>query len=722
MNDEEKMLNAVPEESAQEQPSPVYRTIKEYRGEGDNGGYVRDVIVEKVPFYAYDNGPTMEGIMGRAVPAVVIRDKTDREPREWGNIDDYVVYCSDDGSSKQGLEKFGIDKDNYFIPKMYADRQSRLIKPQAKAPAPQMSPAQETPTETQSMPDKSEERAPETVTRLDDGVSTALKQVGLSWKYLYKNMEKMFTKDKGRQQELQNDIDAIGREYDALPQTKGMAQLGAIGTNVVGIALPTVIAGALMSPGAAAAVGGALTALDMANTASQANMEIDSYERSTGNEVSGEDRAAYTTASVATDAIMNVLMGSKVLKNAAPGMSKALSRELKETILKNPVAQQEFNTMTREVLKNELRHAPKEIARNMMKSGVEGGVASGAMEAERSIYTKESPELQRVVTSVLGGFASGAVQGAVNGATAPLQRHQRRMDSDDVYYASDMLDSEEKGMPISEIEPKSVRSDGKRVYVEGEVSPSTGEEPFVGEFNSRNISMGSYRKAHEQGATTDRSDGWAVDTDRMQAYEQKWSDAATEKGVKGDLMRNEVVQGIAADMGVPVTVYRSLKEVPKELLKNDVIGTAGAVTVQHDGIYVVLDRCRHLTASNIAALIRHEAVGHYGLRKLYGSDEAYEAALKEVGGPVYDEKADYEEEMSLRAERRDLYQGHSEDEAMARVYELLRRSESNLRKSTINELRNSGGRRWQDYLYKDGNPMPTMYNIEKRREALRRRQ
>jgi hypothetical protein len=541
----------------------------------------------------------------------------------------------------------------------------------------------------------------------------------LSWKYLLKNAQKKFTADEEKQKEIQKEIDEIGEEYSAIPPMKGMAQIGAIGANVVGIALPTVIAGALLSPPAAAAVGGALTTLDMAGTASQANIEIDSYERTTGNKVSENERAAYTAASVATDAIMNVLMGSKVLKNASPGVREALSKELKEKIMKNPVAQQEFNAMTRQVLKNEMKNMPYEVAESMAKSGVEAGVASGAMESEKSIYTGEAPELERVINSVIGGFASGMVQGVVGGAMAPMQKHQERMAKDDVYYVSRMTDENKSQLPISELEPQAVHSKGKSTYVKGEVSPSTGVENIKDEFDARNISVGSYRKAHEQGATTDKLDGWSVDTARMKDYEKVWSDAT--KGRSDEeyyAMRNEVVQSIAADMGVPVKVYRSYRDLPEELKNVPNMGENGAVTVNHDGIYVILDNCEHITASNSSAVLRHEAAGHYGLRKLYGSKEAYEADLDKIGAPVYGGRKDYEEAMSLQAERRDQYQGHSENENVERVYELLRKSEENLRNSTMSELRNLPGKLLLDFKFKDGKPMPSLYDIERKRQGL----
>lgn len=688
----------------------------------------REAVLRNVPVYALEEGASLDDILGRVdsvrqnkwMDNPLFRYK--KEGLEEINVQpekaiNMLYYPEIHGDvPKEQLLKLAVSESTgkAFIPKMYTDRQSRLPltqSPSTTSPEPKSGDINESGGEKQ--PEASEKH----LTRLDEGVGAAIKQVGLSWDYMLKNVQKMFTRDEEKRKTLDAEIEEISKEYDSIPDMKGMAQVGAIGVNVVGVALPTVIAGALMSPGAAVAVGGGLATVDMATSASQANMEIDSYERTSGKEVSDNERAAYVSATMATDAIMNVLLGSKVLKGLSPKMSDALSAQLKEAILKNPVAQQEFNTMTRQVIKNELHHVPQEMGREALKSGAVGAVSSGAMEAEKSIYTGQSPELESIVTSVLGGFASGMMQGAVNGATTPMRKHQQRMEKDDVYYVSDMNDVEHDKLPISEIEPQSVYKKGASTYVEGVVSPSTGGAPVEGEYKARKVSGGSYKEAHKQGATTDRIDGWEMSGERMKGYEKKWMDATNGRtDEEYYAMRNEVVQGIAADMGVPVTVYRSYQDLPERLKKVENMGENGAVTVDSAGIYVILDHCEGITASNLAAVLHHEAAGHYGLSKLYDSKEAYEADLEKIAGPVYKGKKDYEEQLSLLAELRNKYRTDSDDEAWQRVYDLLRKSENNLRNTTVSELRKLPRKVDLDDLLKDGKPMPTLYEIEQQRK------
>ena len=688
-------------------------------------------IVNNMPIYGIDNGATIDGILNRI---------EGEQPERWS---DYFPFQYREKGVELGDPMLTIeDKSPYYTDAQRYVPTEVLRKPEADKPeadksedktydyrlitndyveSPYM--VERTTLEEAFRPyieRKAKSRArreeDDELTRLDEGVGAAIRQVGLSWEYLLKSVQKMFTRDEEKRKSLDAEIKQIGEEYDSIPEMKGMAQVGAIGVNVVGVALPTMIAGALMSPGAAAAVGGGLATLDMATSASKANMEMDSYERTSGKEVDKKERAAYVSASVATDAIMNVLMGSKVLKGMSPKMSDALSAQLKEAILKNPVAQQEFNTMTRQVMKNELQQLPREVAREALQSGVVGAVSSGVMEAEKSIYTGQSPELEAIVTSVLGGFASGMMQGAVSGATTPMRKHQQRMDRDDVYYVSNMNNESGKSLPISEIEPKSVYRAGPSTYVEGAVSPSTGEASTEGWYNTRKVSGGSYREAHKQGATTDRIDGWEMSGERMKGYEKKWMDATNGRtDEEYYAMRNEVVQGIAADMGVPVTVYRSYQDLPERLKKVENMGENGAVTVDSAGIYVILDHCEGITASNLAAVLHHEAAGHYGLSKLYDSKKAYEADLEKIAGPVYKGKKDYEEQLSLLAELRNKYRTDSDDEAWQRVYDLLRKSENNLRNTTMSELRKLPRKVELDDLLKDGKPMPSLYEIEQQR-------
>ncbi len=571
------------------------------------------------------------------------------------------------------------------------------------------------------------------VTRLDEGIATAINQVGLSWKYLLKNVELNFTQDEERQEELRQDINRISEEYASLPEVSGMAQVGSVGMNVVGVALPTIMSGLFMSPVGAAAVGGTLAGIDMAGTAAQANMEMDAYEKSEGVKVSDADRAAYTTASVATDLVMNVLLGSSVIDGASRVVRKGISQELKKSIMKNPVAQQEFNTMTQQVLKNERKAwqngAKEVIKRSAIQSGVEGAATSGALEAEKSIYTHDAPELGRVVNSVLTGFATGMAQGAVAGYSTPQLTHQRRMAEDDIYYVSNMRNRPEGGLPISEIDISGQKDIKGKSYVEGEVSNSVSGKTEEGLYKADNVAVGSYREAHKAGATHDNTDKWNITPEKVAEYEKEWSDslfAPTEEEYYNQ--RNEIVQKMAADMGVPVTVYAKYRDLPHSLRHNATVHESSGITLENDKIVVVLEALGELDADELVKTMYHEGVGHFGMPKLYRNRQEFNKEMERIGPPLYpkknkngepqtreQEKITYEEYMAMDAENRDEYQNGDPNSKYAEVYDILRRSEANLRNSTINELRHSNLIDEIDRELKGGKPMPSLYELEQRR-------
>lgn len=571
------------------------------------------------------------------------------------------------------------------------------------------------------------------VTRLDEGIATAINQVGLSWKYLLKNVELNFTQDEEKQEELRQDINRISEEYASLPEVSGMAQVGSVGMNVVGVALPTIMSGLFMSPVGAAAVGGTLAGIDMAGTAAQANMEMDAYEKSEGVKVSDADRAAYTTASVATDLVMNVLLGSSVIDGASRVVRKGISQELKKSIMKNPVAQQEFNTMTQQVMKNERKAwqngAKEVIKRSAIQSGVEGAATSGALEAEKSIYTHDAPELGRVVNSVLTGFATGMAQGAVAGYSTPQLTHQRRMAEDDIYYVSNMRNRPEGGLPISEIDISGQKDIKGKSYVEGEVSNSVSGKTEEGLYKTDNVAVGSYREAHKAGATHDNTDKWNITPEKVAEYEKEWSDslfAPTEEEYYNQ--RNEIVQKMAADMGVPVTVYAKYRDLPHSLRHNATVHESSGITLENDKIVVVLEALGELDADELVKTMYHEGVGHFGMPKLYRGRQEFNKEMERIGSPLYpkknkngepqtqeQEKITYEEYMAMDAENRDEYQNGDPNSKYAEVYDILRRSEANLRNSTINELRHSNLIDEIDRELKGGKPMPSLYELEQRR-------
>ena len=684
---------------------------------GADSGKIEGGLIRYLPDY-FQNG---EGISDEKEwlenPPLYAFDKDDMQyvmnaieygkPKSY-NIDDIVVLLADKSDKEakhasvvnKGVP-FGSDDAERYVPRAHVEQ------PDATRVEPK----------PQGKPD------PNTVYDFEDGVAVAGDNLMLSWKYAWENFMKAITKDEQKKQQIQKKIDGIVEEYGNLPQTEGWAQLGKTATNVAGVGAPTLVAGLAGGGGAAAMVGAGLTSIDMATTAAQANIEIDEYEKQSGKEVSPSARAGYTAATVATDAIMNSLAQSKVLGNFTAPVQKEIAKTLKKSILENPIAQQEFNSMARQVMKNEAKSSIKDMAKMGMKSSIEGGVSAGALEAEKGIYKGEMPEMQRIVDEAVGGAVAGAAQGVAMGISSPRLKHKDRMAKDDVYYISDMHGQTGSGLPISEIDPSKVHltPDGK--VVEGKVRRSDGKGEEEGLYKGENIVGGSYREADKSGELTPIGDAWDIDKKKMEQYEKEWAEARKGKNGIDYEKRNEVVQGIAADMGLPVTVYKSINEVPPLLRKEGQIGSSEAVTINNGSIVVVLDNCKYLSAEDMRTIMLHEGVGHVGVPRSHKSQEEFEQNAERAGKYLVGNGTmeDYEESMAYESEDREYLKRNSGNKEYDYVNSLLRKGEHSVRNSTTNELRNPPNKRFIDRVLQGGEPMPMLKEIERQRQQSRQR-
>lgn len=564
-----------------------------------------------------------------------------------------------------------------------------------------------------------------------DGVKRSLKEAQHTWKYVENEAKKLVEDDPGELAKIEANQDEILMENMQLPEVRGMGKVGAGVTDIVALGAPLILSAFLGGPKTAAAVGVGIGAFDLARSAAQANMEMDQYEKATGEKIDPAQRNAYTTATVATDVVMNTLTGSKYLSKVAAPVKTAISKELKARIMQNPVAQAEFNTMTRHVMRQERGKWAGDAAKNATSSAIEGGVMSGAKEAERSIYTGDAPELGNIVNSVLSGAAEGATYGGGSTAVRKEHLHQQRKNQDDVFYSSNTTHKVGSDRsPIAEFRPQTFErdADGNIVAVEGYVVDPTGNHKLE-RIPVENISTGSYKEADLQGATRGNRDNWKFTKKQISEYNAKWEESMEIKKSdpeKAYQMQNEVLQSMATQMGVPINVYASLKDLPPELKKHEEVLQSYGVTVNDNSINFVLDQCETLKAENLPAIIRHEAVGHFGLPKIYETDMDYEKALYRAGtslvpvekrrnmptpkhGKAYTEwMRRLEERASRRAEPRVYIQETEPDHEYHEIYKMLRKSEDNIRSTTVNELKKNSNRR--------GNPMPGAYELEQQKK------
>lgn len=488
-------------------------------------------------------------------------------------------------------------------------------------------------------------------------------------------------------------------------------------------------------PAVAATVGTGMTAMDVASSGAQADMEVRAYESATGKKVDRGKRDAYITSVMATNLIFDVMAGAKAFKGIAPEVMGRVGANIQKGIFNNPVAQQEFNAMTRQVMKNERKHQMNDMKMEAGKSFVEGGVVSGALEAERGIYTGEAPELSRIVDAALSGAVWNMAQGTLASGVSGKNVHNSRMKRDELYYVSDKAASPD-GLPISEI--RDLRPlpnpDGGTPMVEGKiVSPGSNQGTTV-RVPADNIVQGSYRRADADGATHPTDDHWDIPEERMNEYNAEWERARKlmeENPQEAYAKQNEVVQKIAADMGLSVQVYAHVDDLPEAVLRSGNPGQAYGVTVNNNTPMIILDNCKDLSANNIKSVITHEMVGHKGVRETYDSQEGYDRDISDAyynmviedpnpdkrlvnavkGGWYMPESDNYnkwlrvaEEKSALMAEKREYVNPQHIPNGMEKMYHMLQRGEKALKNTTVNEMR-------KDY-YRGGNPMPSLYEIE----------
>ena len=527
--------------------------------------------------------------------------------------------------------------------------------------------------------------------------------------------------------EASREIESISRQYADLPETEGGAAIADIGANIVGAALPAALALAV-APEAVAVAGTGAVVSDVATTIADAQMKVDAYERQTGKKVSDLQRGMYVTAATATNVLMDVLINSSVLGKALPSKVGNIADELMEKILSNPVAQAEFNAMTRHVLQKEARAYAKETAH----SALTGAATSGALTAEESIYTGEFPELQRIVNSTLGGFVMGGVAGGTLAGAQAFDTHRKRYDADNIYYASRTEGPYEGRFPMEEIRDMEYREDGT---VEGLVYEPNSKSQRQ-QVPADNIVTGSYREA-----VTGKSigelmhDNYKIPKEKLNYYRERWEELRKSNTHEAAMEQNEILQDVAASMGVPIKVYERYEDLPRRVKQNKKSRSAVGLTVEDRDIYMVLPMCNYLTFDGVLSTLRHELVGHRGLHRLYETRREYNEELDRVGEVLVQEeniekqKIDpnwkykpydpiimrdkVEESFSRTAEKRRYDKGrHKGSEGVKDP--LLIKSDRNMRNATVNEQR--AGKQWFD-----GFPMPTILEIEERRKRKQKK-
>ena len=537
--------------------------------------------------------------------------------------------------------------------------------------------------------------------------------------------------------EATHDVEEISRRYSELPTTEGAATVADIGANIIGAALPVTLAAAI-APKAAAAVGAGVVVSDIATTIADAQMTVDAYERRTGEKVSDTRRNMYVTAATATNVLMDVLLNSSVLGKALPKNVGDLADKLMAEMMSSPVAQAEFNGMTRHVLQREARVYADQVT----GTAVSGAMTGGALEAEQSIYSGEFPEMERIMNSIVGGFVMGGVAGSAHAGVRAYDTHRKRYEDDNIYYASRTEGAYKERFPMSEI--RNIKYKGGDATIAGDVYSADGEITRR-DIPIDNIVTGSYREAVKGKSIAElMQDNYKIPKKKLNDYRNRWEKLRKSDSHKAAMEQNEILQEVAASMGVPIKVYKRFEDLPESVKANKESRNAVGLTVGDRDIYLVLSMCNYLNFDGVLSTIRHELVGHRGLPRLYETEQEYYRELDRVGPTIVKEqnaerrmtdpawqdlqyrptpeaRKAVEESFSRTAEKRRYdKRGHTGSEGLKDP--TLRRSDRNMRNATVNEQRAGiEGTEWAAKKDKKDSPMPTILDIERERRPKRKK-
>ena len=260
-----------------------------------------------------------------------------------------------------------------------------------------------------------------------------------------------------------------------------------------------------------------------------------------------------------------------------------------------------------------------------------------------------------------------------------------------------------------------------------------------------NIVTGSYREAVKGKSIAElMQDNYKIPKKKLNDYRNRWEKLRKSDSHKAAMEQNEILQEVAASMGVPIKVYKRFEDLPESVKANKESHNAVGLTVGDRDIYLVLSMCNYLNFDGVLSTIRHELVGHRGLPRLYETEQEYYRELDRVGPTIVKEqnaerrmtdpawqdlqyrptpkaRKAVEESFSRTAEKRRYdKRGHTGSEGLKDP--TLRRSDRNMRNATVNEQRAGiEGTEWAAKKDKKDSPMPTILDIERERRRKRKK-
>ena len=426
------------------------------------------------------------------------------------------------------------------------------------------------------------------------------------------------------------------KKNDMFPPTQGMAKIGEFGAMLAKESLP--IAAAIAYPPAGVALGAGNVLSSAAQSHAQAQMNVDRYEKTTGEKLTPEQRTNYVAAFSGADLLLGSLMQSRLLGNVTGALKNGLAEKLRKSLLNNKAAQGEMNKLLGRVIDNEKDAILKGMSQDAIWGGLTDGTVSAVQDISSAIYAspEEYPSLAQIMDNAIAasgqGMVSGGLVGGMGRSAVRHMQNRRRKKAGDIYIAEDP--------DMEHVEVLGIKPEEGLVQV---LSPE-GKIVESGNIPVESISRSSFaelEKIKEERAKMreERKKLWEPEPPDSE-NNQRWKRMTVDE-------KAAVAQDMIDKMGLNINVYRSDAEVPNYVKKRRSGSVPlGYFTSEIDDSGVVVSKIP--SYSRLQEVIRHEAIGHRGVEILLGSekkknaffDQVYEEILPfdKKFGTFYDEK------------------------------------------------------------------------------------
>ncbi len=406
---------------------------------------------------------------------------------------------------------------------------------------------------------------------------------------------------------------------EEFPISEDGAILGEIATGLGRTALPTLIG--LASAPVGIAVGAGTVLSSIAESYAQSQMELDSYEKMTGEKLSKIQRASFTTINVATDFLVEGIMQSRFLKNITPTIKKKASKQFKKHILSNHNAQHEVKSLFSRLKMTEKQAMVHKIEGDIGMGAINEALSSLAHDAATTIYRnpEDYPTLKELFRNMASGLIFGGVTGGITSGIGTVGRQYKRNAERNKRGSVAVLRTDKGAVEVVDSDPRNQSADIINDYGDG-ISHLRGirgkaVRTFDWKEQKNNI--------REMKAIEEPDPLYKIDRDPHK--EVAWASMSP-------LGKRNLIIDLAERMNIyNIEVFQHISDIPREALTASWANSApeGSFYLHNGYTAIILDKVKGY--NHLQHLLLYEAVAQQGLRSLFGGNlDLYNSFLMNV--------------------------------------------------------------------------------------------